>query len=65
MGIFDEAKEKAEGLLGKHGDKADAGLDRAGEFADEKTGGKYSDQIDTGVDKAKEAAQRFADDEDR
>lgn len=65
MGTFDEAKEKAEGLASQHGDKADAGLDKAGEFADEKTGGKHSDQIDTGVDKAKEATQRFGGDDDR
>jgi antitoxin protein of toxin-antitoxin system len=65
MGIFDEAKEKAEGLLSQHGDKAEAGLDKAGEIVDEKTGGKYSDQIDTGVDKATEAMQRLGGDDDR
>ena len=56
MSFLDKAKdlagsEKAEGIT----DKAlDGGLDKASEFADEKTGGKYSDKIDQGVDTARE-----------
>lgn len=65
MGMFDEAKDKAQDLLGEHGDQAEAGLDKAGEYVDEKTGGQHSDQIDTGVDKATEAMRRFGGDEDR
>lgn len=55
MGMFDKLKEKAAELAGQHGDKADQGVDKAADFADEKTGGKYSDQINTGAEKAKEA----------
>lgn len=61
MGMFDEAKDKAQDLLGEHGDQAEAGLDKAGEYVDDKTGGQHSDQIDT----ATEAMQRFGGDEDR
>jgi hypothetical protein len=54
MSMFDNIKDKAEDLVDSQGDKVGEGLDKAGEFADEKTGGKYGDQIDQGVDKAKD-----------
>jgi hypothetical protein len=56
---FDAIKDKAKEALGQHGDKVDQGVDKAGDFADEKTGGKYSDQIDQGGQKAKEGLDRF------
>jgi len=62
MGIgdkFDALKDKAKDALGDHGDKVDQGIDKAGDFADEKTGGKYSDQVDQGQQKAKEGLDRF------
>ncbi|QNP74648.1 antitoxin [Streptomyces roseirectus] len=49
-----ELKEKVEGLAGEHGDKISAGLEKAGEFIDERTGGKHGDKIDTAVDKAQD-----------
>ena len=45
-GFMDKAGEMAE----EHDDKVDEGLERAGEFADERTGDRYSEQIDRGVD---------------
>lgn len=51
---FDEMKDKAKDLLGQHSDQAEQGIDKASEFADEKTGGKHSDQIDKLADQAKE-----------
>lgn len=54
MSMFDKIKDKAGEMMGQHGDKAEEGIDKAAEFADEKTGGKYSDQIDTGAEKAKD-----------
>ncbi|MFE2953418.1 antitoxin, partial [Embleya sp. NPDC059267] len=60
MGVFDNIKAKAEGLLGQHGDKADKGIDKAAEMADRKTGGKHSDKIRGASDKAKEALDRKA-----
>ena len=31
-----------------------SGVDKAGDFADDKTGGKYGEQIDQGAEKAKD-----------
>ena len=56
---FDELKNKAKDLIGEHGDKVDQGVDRAGQFADEKTGGQHSDHIDPGEDKLKEGLRNF------
>lgn len=44
MSMFDKARQLAE----QHGDKLRGGLDKAGEFVNEKTGGKYADQIEQG-----------------
>lgn len=54
MGFLDDAKDKAKDLAGGHEDQVDEGLEKAGDFADDKTGGKYSDQVDSGQDKASE-----------
>jgi hypothetical protein len=48
--LVDKAKE----LLGKHDDKVDKGLDRAGEQADQRTGGKYTSGVDKGTQMAKD-----------
>lgn len=47
-GFLDKAKDLAD----QHDDKVDQGLEKAGDFADQKTGGKYDDKIDQGVDQA-------------
>ena len=54
MGMFDNMKDKATEAVDEHGDKVDGGLDKAGEFADEKTGGEHGDKIDQGTDMAKD-----------
>lgn len=59
MGIFDRFKKNAEDAAEKHGDKVRDGLDKAGEFIDEKTGGKHSDKINDGVDKAKDGLDKL------
>ncbi|QFZ24344.1 antitoxin [Saccharothrix syringae] len=62
MGIgdkFDELKEKAKDALGQHGDKVDQGVDRAGQFVDERTGGQHTEHIQQGTEKAKEGLDRF------
>jgi hypothetical protein len=51
---FDEMKDKAKDMLGQHGDKAEQGVDKARDLADQKTGGKHSDQIDKVADQAKQ-----------
>ncbi|GAA2373221.1 antitoxin [Dactylosporangium salmoneum] len=48
--IVDKAKE----FLGKHDDKVDEGLDKAGEQVDRRTDQKYTDQVQKGVQSAKE-----------
>ncbi len=54
MGMFDNLRDKATEAVDEHGDKIGEGLDKAGEFADEKTDGKYGDKIDQGTDVAKD-----------
>ncbi|MPZ61047.1 MAG: antitoxin [Propionibacteriales bacterium] len=55
MGILDKLRSRSKGALDsakdKHGDKAAEGVEKAGQFIDEKTGGKYHDKIDKGVEK--------------
>lgn len=55
MGFLDDALDKAKDMASEHSEQVSAGLDKAADLADEKTGGKYGDQIDGGVDKAKDA----------
>jgi antitoxin protein of toxin-antitoxin system len=57
MGMMDEMKDKAKEAAGKHSDKIDEGMDKAGEMAKEKTGGKHDDKIDQGVERGKEALE--------
>ncbi len=46
--------DKAENMADQHDEQVDQGLDKAGDFADQKTGGKFDDQIDKGVDAAQQ-----------
>ena len=50
MGIFDKAKD----ALSEHAEKVEAGIERAGDFVDDKTGGKYAEHVDKGQAFAKE-----------
>ncbi|HET6738976.1 MAG TPA: antitoxin [Kribbella sp.] len=54
MGMFDNMKDKAEDLAKEHPDQVNEGLEKAGDFADDKTGGKFEDQIDKGQDFARD-----------
>ncbi|WP_406047459.1 antitoxin [Kribbella sp. NBC_00889] len=54
MGMFDNLKDQATGAVDEHGDKVSEGLDKAGEFANEKTGGEYGEKIDQGTDFARD-----------
>lgn len=60
-GHADELKDKATELAGEHGDKIDAGLDKAAGLANKATGGKFEDKIDAAADKAKDAADKLGD----
>jgi MT0933-like antitoxin protein len=55
MGAFDNMKEQGQDFLEQHGDQADAGIDKAGDAIDERTGGEHSEQIDQGAQRAKDA----------
>lgn len=46
VSIFDDIKGKAEELLHGHEDAAKDGIEKAGDFIDDKTGDKFKDQID-------------------
>lgn len=50
MGLFDKAKD----LASENSDAVNEGLDKATDFANEKTGGQYEDQIQQGADFARD-----------
>ncbi|WP_030208301.1 antitoxin [Streptomyces bikiniensis] len=50
--------DKLKGMLKGHEDQAGKGVDKAGDFADEKTQGKYSGQVDSAQDKLKQQLGR-------
>ncbi|GCD47360.1 antitoxin [Streptomyces paromomycinus] len=47
MSVMDKLKQMLKG----HEDQAGKGVDKAGDFVDDKTQGKYSSQVDTAQDK--------------
>jgi hypothetical protein len=53
--MFDNLKDKAEGLVDQQGDKVGEGIDKAGDLVDEKTGGQYTDKVDQGQQGLKDA----------
>ncbi|CAM5283601.1 MULTISPECIES: antitoxin [Streptomyces] len=52
-------KDKAEDLAAAHGDKISEGLEKVGDFIDDRTDGKYSEKIDTAVDKAQDYVEQL------
>ena len=61
MGIFDKFKKKAADMAEGHTDKIEGGIEKAADFADDKTGGKYTDKIEGGSEKAKELLEGLDD----
>ncbi|MEV4559755.1 antitoxin [Kitasatospora sp. NPDC049285] len=59
-GKAEELKEKASELAGKHGEKIDTMVDKAGDTIDRATKHKYSEKIESGTAKAKHARDDFA-----
>ena len=59
MGIFDKAKD----ALGGQQDKVDAGVEKAGDMVDEKTGDKYTEQVDQGQEMAKDRLRDLTSDQ--
>jgi MT0933-like antitoxin protein len=71
-GMLDKVKEVAErftdkvrDLFGQHSDKADAGIDKAGDFVDDKTGDKYSEHVDKAQDAAQDAVDKLSGEGDK
>jgi hypothetical protein len=52
MGFLDKAKD----LLSQNADKVETAIEKAGEFADDKTKGKYADVIHKVQEQARKAA---------
>ena len=55
MGFLDDALNEAKDAIAAHPDQVSEALDKAGQFADEKTGGKFTSEIDGGLGQAKNA----------
>lgn len=56
MGIFDKVTEAAAGHADEIRGAAEAGIDKAGDLIDAKTGGKFAGQVDQAQDFAKTQA---------
>jgi MT0933-like antitoxin protein len=54
MPDFGEMAGKAKDFVGEHDKQSDEVLDKAAEFADDKTGGKYGSQVQSGEDKVED-----------
>jgi hypothetical protein len=54
MPDFSEFEDKAKQLASEHPDQVDEGLQRAGEFADQRTGERFGDEIQQGEQRAQE-----------
>jgi hypothetical protein len=52
MPDFSEMADKAKEFAADHDKQSDDALDKATDFADDKTGNKYGSQIQSGEDKA-------------
>ena len=50
MGFLDDAKKMA----AEHDEQVDQAIEKAGDFADEKTGDKFADKVDQAQDFAEE-----------
>jgi hypothetical protein len=54
MPDFGELADEAKKFVGEHSDQVDEGLEKAGDFVDDKTGNRFGDQIKQGEQKAED-----------
>lgn len=54
MGFLDDAEKDLGTAVDSQGERIGEGLDKAGEYADKRTGDKYDHQVSEGVQKAKD-----------
>jgi hypothetical protein len=59
MGIFDKAKD----ALSEHSEHVDTGIEKTGDFVDDKTDAKYAEQVDKGQDFAATRVREYADED--
>ena len=59
MGFMDNIKGKVGDAVDDHGDKIADGIDKAADFADDKTGGKHHDKIAKATGGAKDGLDRL------
>jgi hypothetical protein len=57
MGILDKLKDLARGK----GEQIDSAIDKAADFADDKTGGEHTDKIEQAAEKAKDVVDKLDD----
>lgn len=51
---FKDWLNKGKKMAAENKDAVKDGVDKTGDYVDDKTGGKYADQVDQGQDKAKD-----------
>ncbi len=59
VGFLDDAKKKLGDAVDEHGEKIEQGIDKAAQFADDKTGGKHSDKIAGASEKTMDALDKL------
>jgi hypothetical protein len=52
MPDFGDLADEAKKFAGEHSDQVDQGLEKAGDFVDDKTGNRFGDQIKDGEQQA-------------
>jgi hypothetical protein len=60
---FDDILGKVDDIVDKNAEKISEGIDRAGDFIDEKTGGKFSEHIDKVQEKVGDQVDKMANDD--
>ena len=61
MSFLDDAKKKLDDVVDEHGDKIAEGVEKAGDFLDEKTGHKHADKVDQAAKMGKDAVDKLPD----
>ncbi len=63
MSFLDDAKKKLDDVVDEHGDKIAEGVEKAGDFLDEKTGHKHADKVDQAQEKVGDAIRKMQTDD--
>ncbi|MGW9412796.1 antitoxin [Arthrobacter cupressi] len=63
VGLIDDLKGKAQELIGGNEEAIKDGIQKAGDFVDDKTGGKFAEQVDAVQDAASGFVENASGDE--